>query len=69
MEAEEQSSIDKASKKPLDLSRSRMPHATKDNSYKTLNGPALLMKDRAWYQTRELPTSENNSSNDHQGKR
>ena len=52
LEAEEHTPIEKASQNKLDLSRSRMPLATKDSSCKTLNGPALLMKDRAWYQTR-----------------
>ena len=52
LEAEEHSPIEKASQKQLDLSRSTMPLATKVSSCKTFNGPALLMKDRAWYQTR-----------------
>ena len=37
-------SLRENSSKTLDLCRSRIPLAKKDSSYKTLNGPALLMK-------------------------
>ena len=44
MDADEHTPIEKASQKQLDLSRSTMPLATKDNNCKTLNGPVLLTK-------------------------